>query len=883
MVGAGAVKTFEALVDDFDGCGDAFGAQHLHHLAADVLVGEGLVNLAHVVLQFVLGQRALADTQAVDVVDDGPLSPLDEQFNGRAEGYELVHAGHVDAVVVGIAHLGRRADEDNLARMQSVQNTYDALLQRCSAHDAVVDDDQVVLVGHERAVGDVVDVGGKVVALVALGDEGAQLDVLPGHLLRADVHAHDALHLLLGGLVVARQFANLAHLLAVQRLLKAAQHAVVGHFGRVGDEGEDGVGHVAVDGLRDALRQLFAKVLALLVDVEVGTATEIDTFERTRTLLASGQNLRQHHLARGVHHQSLAGFEFLYLVGFKVECRLQDGSLAGQHQYLVVLVPERRPYAPRVAHGEHLARARHSADDETAVPQRCSSAQDVAHVDVFLDEVGDILPRQSTLDGDVEEAFALAVEPVPHLFQQDERVAVDARMLSCGRYRLKHLVDVREVEVATQTQVLGSPVVAAHEGVNEGQRALAGGRIAKVPHVDFTCKGNVLLGKRGVAELLGRKVAKLGVHGRKDFANGTTAHRTLTEHVFRACLGTHFHTRQACTFLAAVVLLLHQQVELVEPIHPRTILLLIVLKRFLQANHRHATLVLQLLHAIPLYVRYSFLQVFLHDFLRPFPQFLALFVMLIFLAKVLHAIRAVEGARLASLVLVEKQAYGGVSTLSRSAYEGTEEDVGQGVEEHLHAYDARRHDARVGSVHRDASLAKPVGQLEGEERDGQFRVAVDVDALETALAPPFEEFGEVESTQTVDTRGHVHDATPLPHQGQEQTREQVGPNVVHAYRALQSVNRYVVARLDGAGIVHQEVKVFETTLHLVGKTTNRRQVGQIKPQDLNVGVTRLLYHLFALRHCQLGAIAGHDGVVTLLGNSLRLFVAHATVSASDYC
>ena len=69
---------------------------------------------------------------------------------------------------------------------QTVKNTDDALLQGRSAHDAVVDNHQIILLRNKASVSDVVYVGGQVIAAVAFGNEGTQLDVFDSHFLTAD-------------------------------------------------------------------------------------------------------------------------------------------------------------------------------------------------------------------------------------------------------------------------------------------------------------------------------------------------------------------------------------------------------------------------------------------------------------------------------------------------------------------------------------------------------------------------------------------------------------------------------------------------------------------------------------------------------------------------
>ena len=165
-----------------------------------------------------------------------------------------------------------------------------------------------------------------------------------------------------------------------------------------------------------------------------------------------------------------------------------------------------------------------------------------------------------------------------HQFQRDVRVAIDTRRLALLRQERKDLVDVRHVEITTETEVLGPPVVTAQEGVYERQAALACGRVAQVTHQQLALH---LLGH--TTEYLGDGILSLGL---------------LTEHILRARLVLQTNRGDTGTLLSAVVLLLHHQIQLVETIGPRTILFLVVVQRLQQANHRHATLMLQLLHIL---------------------------------------------------------------------------------------------------------------------------------------------------------------------------------------------------------------------------------------------------------------------------------------------
>ena len=60
--------------------------------------------------------------------------------------------------------------------------------------------------------------------------------------------------------------------------------------------------------------------------------------------------------------------------------------------------------------------------------------------------------------------------------------------------------------------------------------------------------------------------------------------------------------------------------------------------------------------------------------------------------------------------------------LCRSAYDGSEKDVGQLVEPHLEGDDVGGDDAGVGTVHRDALPCRQLCELAREHRQRELRV-----------------------------------------------------------------------------------------------------------------------------------------------------------------
>ena len=412
---------------------------------------------------------------AIDVVEQGCEPALVGQSHGGAESDELVHHCHVDAIVVGVAHLRRGAYHHDALRVQAVENANDALAQRSAAHDAVVDHHEVVNARPDAAVSDVVHVGGEVVAAVALGDEGAHLDVLPRHFLRTYAARKNALEVGVGGSTAEAFY--LFDFLLVEIVVKSFHHAVIGRLGGVGDIAEHRVVQFIVHGFEDRLDERPPQFLALTVDVHVGAAAEIHAFEGAGLHVLCRQYLLRAQPAAFVHQQGFAGLEFVHVLCFHVERGLNDGAFRCHHHYLVVLIPEGGPDAPGVAHAHHLAAARHAAKHVAAVPHGGGELEHVGQVDVVFDVARDVCIGKSLLHSLVEAAFAFAVEPVPELFEEDIRVRHHARVLSLHGYFVEDFRHVRHVEVGADAEVLGAPVVAPQERMDIRKATFAGSGI----------------------------------------------------------------------------------------------------------------------------------------------------------------------------------------------------------------------------------------------------------------------------------------------------------------------------------------------------------------------------------------------------------------------
>ena len=315
--------------------------------------------------------------------------------------------------------------------------------------------------------------GGEVVAGIALGDEGAQLDVLPCHFLGTHLGAQNLLQFFLGRHVVHACY--LFCLLLVEVVLETVEHAVESHFGGIGNEGEDGISRLAVDGIVDGLHELLAKFLSLLIDVAVGTTTEINALKRALGISFSGYDFLDRTPSVLIDNQRMAGWQFDDILTFQAKRCLQDGALAGQHDDFVVHVIECRTNAPGVAKGKHLAASRESAHHIAAIEIRHRGLQDVRHLDMVFNIACYRRVLESLLLGFHEVALHLAIQTVPHQLEGDVGITVDARALALVGNLLEDLVDVGHVEVSAEAEVLGPPIVSAQKRMYIRKATLAGG------------------------------------------------------------------------------------------------------------------------------------------------------------------------------------------------------------------------------------------------------------------------------------------------------------------------------------------------------------------------------------------------------------------------
>ena len=263
---------------------------------------------------------------------------------------------------------------------------------------------------------------------------------------------------------------------------------------------------------------MLTQFLTLLINLAVVSTTEIDAFEGASRIASLGNYLFQLHLTMTIDDEGLTRLQLLDVTSVQIKRGLQYRTFRCQRHYLVIMIIKRRTNAPRVTHGEHLTRARQSAYHITTIKIGHRGTKHITHLHMVVDISGDVCARKTLLLGFDEVTLHLTVQTVPHPLQHDVGIAIDARALSLGSNLLKHLINIGHIEVATQTEILSFPVVAAQEGMDVCQSRLSCSGIAEMTHIEFT--------------------VKVTIDAREDFRNGVFSFSFFTEHVFRPRLST---------------------------------------------------------------------------------------------------------------------------------------------------------------------------------------------------------------------------------------------------------------------------------------------------------------------------------------------------------
>ena len=156
MVWYSCMQSFYRLEYYLYRCRHSFRSEHLYYLTIYLLNCERLVDCTYSIFHIFLRLLQFSLAVLVGLIKDVEQVAFLEQLYCCTEHTELFQTRHVNAIVIRIANLWSRANNDNLLWMQTVEDTKDTLLKSCTTHDAVVDYHEVVFVRHDTLIGYIV-------------------------------------------------------------------------------------------------------------------------------------------------------------------------------------------------------------------------------------------------------------------------------------------------------------------------------------------------------------------------------------------------------------------------------------------------------------------------------------------------------------------------------------------------------------------------------------------------------------------------------------------------------------------------------------------------------------------------------------------------------
>ena len=186
------------------------------------------------------------------------------------------------------------------------------------------------------------------------------------------------------------------------------------------------------------------------------------------------------------------------------------------------------------------------------------------------------------------------IQMVADFFKDGLRVRAEDGMLAALNHALVQFRRVGHVEVAQHHQGARRPVGAAQVGMAGAFVKEAGGAVAEVPHQDFPAVVKVVFNVFSVFQVdltaadFFVKLLDLPV---EDGGEGVLAGVPGAEQVGLAEGHVQFHAADARAILAAVVLLFHQDEQLVERPEGGAVFILKIRERLKQTNGGYAALV----------------------------------------------------------------------------------------------------------------------------------------------------------------------------------------------------------------------------------------------------------------------------------------------------
>ena len=500
---------------------------------------------------------------------------------------ELAHPGHIDSVAIRITDLRRRRNNHNAFGLLATKNLDDALAQSRSPHDAVVNDHNGIHSLPDSTVSRIVNMSGKIVSAVSLRDKRPQLDILYGQFLRPNLPTQDFPNLF------ARQTVlSLANQLAfpfIQPFLQSLHHPVIGNFRRIGYEREYGMLHIIVHALQNGIRQQTPQFLALPINVAIASPGKINPFKRTGRSLLHRMNLAQCHFAVSLHDNALPGQKLFHVFHAKVEHRLNHRTFGSHHHYFLAGIIKSGANPVRVTKSKHITAPRQPRDHISAIPQCRCLPQNTLYVNVVLNGIIDCLTVQTFLLEFPVQTFHFVIQQITELLENNESIGIVPRMLSPLHNIVHNLVHVGQVEIACQRQVPAPPVIATQKRMQIRHAGTTGRAVSQMPHIHLSDKRPLLF---HCLWLPASEIIDSTMHRRKNILYCSRSFRPFPENILLARSGIQLDRRHSCPLLSAIVLLLHQQIELTQSPKGIPVFLPVIIQRLQQPHHGNPTLML---------------------------------------------------------------------------------------------------------------------------------------------------------------------------------------------------------------------------------------------------------------------------------------------------
>ena len=174
-----------ALEDDREFGTHVIRAQPSGDRRRELRIGKFVVDRAHAVRHRLRRALEFAFRVFIAAFEEAEPAAFAQQVDGGLEGDELLQAGHVDAVAVRIPDRRRGRGDDDLLRIEPVEDRQDRVFERVAADDRVVQRHKRVGAGPDQPVSHIIDVHVELPAAGGVGDEGAEFRVLDRNLSEA--------------------------------------------------------------------------------------------------------------------------------------------------------------------------------------------------------------------------------------------------------------------------------------------------------------------------------------------------------------------------------------------------------------------------------------------------------------------------------------------------------------------------------------------------------------------------------------------------------------------------------------------------------------------------------------------------------------------------